>query len=40
MTSPITNTMSWEEFAEALEVHVQGYCEYVINQNLEEMGVL
>jgi len=34
MTHP---TLSWEEFAEALELHLQRYCEEVINLNLEEM---
>jgi hypothetical protein len=32
--------MGWEEFAEALDKHVQAYCEEVINKNLEEMGIL
>jgi predicted house-cleaning noncanonical NTP pyrophosphatase (MazG superfamily) len=32
--------MSWEEFQEALEKHVEGYCEFVISKNLEEMGVI
>lgn len=34
MTSRI---VSWEEFAEVLDKHVQAYCEEVINKNLEEM---
>jgi hypothetical protein len=29
--------MSWEEFAEVLDKHVQAYCEDVIDKNLEEM---
>jgi hypothetical protein len=30
-------TMNWAEFAEALEHHVQTYCEQVIEFNLEMM---
>jgi len=37
MTQATKSNMSWEEFAEALDKHVQAYCEDVINKNLEEM---
>jgi len=37
MTQAIKNNMSWEEFAKALEEHVQAYCEDAINKNLEEV---
>ena len=37
MTQVTNKTMSWEEFAEVLDKHVQAYCEGVIDKNLEEM---
>lgn len=37
MTQATNKTISWEEFAEVLDKHVQAYCEDVINKNLEEM---
>jgi hypothetical protein len=32
--------MSWEEFQQALEKHVEEYCESVISKNLEEMEII
>jgi hypothetical protein len=37
MTQATNKTISWEEFAEALDKHVEAYCEDVIDKNLEEM---